>query len=1110
MRLFKARGVCNATTKKRVRNNRGRQSARRIWHAERLEERRLLAAGSLDSTFDEDGKVLTDFTTPVDLPGNDSAQQVAIQQADGKIIVAGSSQNFEVGARAIALARYNTDGRLDKSFGDDGQVRDQFAIFFEVTSMALQADGRIVVAGYSVANAGSTGSDFFLARYNTDGTLDPSFDGDGWLTSDFGGDETGQSVAVQPDGKIVVAGYVSPETGDDFALARYNADGAVDTSFGIGGLVTTDFGFVDLAFSVAVQPDGMIVAAGESFNFEEGNTDFALARYTAGGELDSGFGSGGMVITDFDSGSNDHVTSMALMDDGKIVVVGDSSAGGVDADFALARYNADGSLDADFGGDGKVLTDIDNDHNFAHSVAVRSDGKIVAAGYTHRDFAVARYNSDGSLDTGFAGDGTVTTDFAGEFDAVSSVVFQANGKIVAAGTADLDDLNTDFALARYNENGALDRRFGKDGLVTTDFPVSFISLQDSGRQVAVQPDGKIIVAGTSTSDDFPFDAIALARYNPDGSLDKKFGDRGLVLDNSLILPDVSGLALQADGKIVVVGASLGDFTLDFFVVRFNSDGTLDEGFGEGGYVTTDFGESDDQAASVAVQSDGRIVVAGATDPTFTQSYDFALARYTTTGALDTNFGTGGLVITNFGAADTAFSVAIQSDGNIVAGGVTIDEGAGTSDFALARYDGTGTLDAGFGVGGMVVTDIGLTTEFGTSLDIAQSVAVQPDGKIVAVGIAIVTEDSSDFAVVRYDSTGALDTDFGGDGIVTSDFGAVDWAFGVVVQPDGKIVAAGLSHQGATGFDFALARYHTDGDLDTGFGTGGWVTTDFGTPNDLGQGVALQADGKIVVAGLSEQARTSFDFAVARYDGVFTGAVLETDACDPTKMQLVIGGTGGDDKINIHKEGNSGAVEVKLNGRSLGTFSPTGRIIVLGHAGDDDIQFSGSVANEGWLYGGAGDDNLNGGAGNDVLLGGEGDDRLDGGNGPDLLIGGNGGDRLVGDSDDDIVIAGTTDHDAIEAALCGIMDEWTSTRSYGVRVDNLRDGTGSMDRENGPYFLNADPADGAVTVHDDGAEDRLTGSSGRDWFFADLDNANTSKRDRVIDRRTDESIEDVDL
>ena len=281
--------------------------------------------------------------------------------------------------------------------------------------------------------AGSLGADFMLVRYNTDGSLDTSFDSDGLVTTDFGGQDEAFDVAIQTDGKIVVVG----ESDDDFALARYNTDGSLDTTFDSDGLVTTDFG-VDLsAFAgVVIQLDGKIVVAGSAFP-----GGFALARYNTDGSLDTSFDSDGKVVTTFGEG-----LAVALQPDGKIVV---SGVTGGDEDFGLIRYNADGSLDTSFDSDGKVVTTfggIDVEEN-AFGVAVGPNGKIAAAGFATLEpisFAVALYNTDGSLDTSFSSDGKATTDFGGASSIGNVVVFQPDGKIVVGG-----DSATDFALARF-------------------------------------------------------------------------------------------------------------------------------------------------------------------------------------------------------------------------------------------------------------------------------------------------------------------------------------------------------------------------------------------------------------------------------------------------------------------------------------------------------------------------------------------------------------------------------------------------------------------------------------------------------------------------------------
>jgi uncharacterized delta-60 repeat protein len=373
------------------------------------------APGDLDASFDSDGKVTTDFGS------SESAFAVAVQP-DGRIVAAGGSDGD------FALARYNGDGSLDTSFDSDGKVTTDFGAFAGALAVAVQPDGRIVAAGES-------GGDFALARYNRDGSLDTSFDSDGKVTTDFGGSEVATAVAVQPDGRIVAAGFRDLV---DFALARYNRDGGLDTTFDSDGKVTTDFGAAEDASAVAIQPDGRIVAAGES----QGGfgRDFALARYNVDGSLDTSFDSDGKVTTDF--GVLDAASDVAIQPDGRIVAAGNSGGFGFSRDFALARYNRDGSLDTSFDSDGKVTTDFGGSE-VATAVAVHPDGRCVAAGGSDEDFALAGYKVDGSLDTSFDSDGKVTTDFGG-FEFASDVAIQPDGRIVAAGNS-----GGDFALARY-------------------------------------------------------------------------------------------------------------------------------------------------------------------------------------------------------------------------------------------------------------------------------------------------------------------------------------------------------------------------------------------------------------------------------------------------------------------------------------------------------------------------------------------------------------------------------------------------------------------------------------------------------------------------------------
>jgi uncharacterized delta-60 repeat protein len=391
-------------------------------------------------------------------------------------------------------------GQLDTSFGGDGKVTTQFATgsVDEALAVAIQSDGKIVAAGESLDH-------FAVARYTTPGRLDTAFGDDGKVATYFaaGSDDVAYAVAIQADGKILAVG-VTGLSYRRFALARYNVDGTLDATFGGDGRVTTHFTArsADLAFAVAIQADGKVVAAGVS------NDRFALARYTTNGKLDTTFGGDGKVTTHFTAASEDQSQSVAIQADGKIVAAGESfPSSAPSSDFALARYDSRGRLDSTFGGDGKVRTDFAaGSDDSANAVAIQADGKIVAAGFSHDRFALARYNSNGRLDTAWGGDGTVTTHFADRStDVAEAIGIQADGKIVTAGDSVLS--NDHFALARYTTDGRLDSAFGSDGRVTT----RFATWSTVAFAVAIQGDGRIVAAGRLSPSVYS-SKFALARY----------------------------------------------------------------------------------------------------------------------------------------------------------------------------------------------------------------------------------------------------------------------------------------------------------------------------------------------------------------------------------------------------------------------------------------------------------------------------------------------------------------------------------------------------------------------------------------------------------------------
>lgn len=411
------------------------------------------------------------------------------------------------------------------------------------------------------------------------------------------------------------------------------------------------------------------------------------------------------------------------------------------------------------------------------------------------------------------------------------------------------EINVSFAAP-----GDLDTSFGNGGKVTT--PVG--TGRDLAQAVALQPDGKMVVVGYAQND------FAVVRYNPSGTLDTSFGTSGT---GKVLTPIGSGtqdeayaVAIQADGKIVVAGFTVSGGSLDFAVVRYLSNGTLDSSFGANGKVITPVGSGDDLADAVIVQPDGKIVVAGSSGFT-----DFALVRYNMDGTLDNSFGTGGKATLSVSSVSgQARAAALQMDGKILVGGLSgVDVGQSTlSKFTLVRFNSNGSVDSSFGTSGKVVTSIS-QNRFGSIFGIA----IQPDGRILASGSDNSNSDGNT-AVVRYQSNGSLDSTFGTGGIVTTRVGTVS-SLGetVLLQSNGKLVVAGDSYSGSN-IDFGVVRLNTDGSVDNLFGVSGKVITPIGSRDDSVRDAVIQPDGKMVVIGHSENAAAGFneDFAVVRYVG----------------------------------------------------------------------------------------------------------------------------------------------------------------------------------------------------------------------------------------------------
>jgi uncharacterized delta-60 repeat protein len=364
--------------------------------------------------------------------------------------------------------------------------------------------------------------------------------------------------------------------------------------------------------AIAIDQNDKIVAAG--WATVGGELQFALARYNTNGSLDNTFSTDGMKLTPFPDGGM--ANAVALQSDGKIVAAGWAIVNGR-RQFAVARYHSNGSLDTSFSSDGKAFSNFPNGAE-ANAVAIDRDGKIVAAGYVVENnaskFAVARFSADGSLDTGFHQDGMVSTSIPNSTGSEAyGVAIDQNNSIVAVGSAEFvpHDFDTDerFTLVRYSENGNRDRTFDGDGIVVTNFQ----SVDELATAVAIDQNNKIVVAGCADYDGGDVDEFVVARYNADGSLDRSFNRSGRNRTNlSTSYAFASGLAIDANGNVVVAGGISVNGRDQFALARFKSDGALDQNFDRDGVLISDLGNSQEQefAMAVAIDSRGRIVVGG--------------------------------------------------------------------------------------------------------------------------------------------------------------------------------------------------------------------------------------------------------------------------------------------------------------------------------------------------------------------------------------------------------------------------------------------------------------------------------------------------------------------
>ncbi|MHC5001641.1 MAG: hypothetical protein ACYTJ0_00820 [Planctomycetota bacterium] len=764
--------------------------------------------GDLDASFADAGVFRFDFPGP----NHDTAQAVAVTQPDGKVVVAGRT-TAGPGSSGVII-RYDTDGSLDPSFGDGGIVTIPTG---QAVDMGLQSDGSIVAAINAFA-------DLTAVRILANGSQDMSF-GSGGIARLMIASSSEIPAALEVDAldRIVIGGHQTTSPGPtnwNYVIARFDADGIVDPAFGTAGWTSVDLaGSFDLAVDMAIGPDGEIVQVGRSGT---STVEIGVVRYLPDGALDPLFGAGGVAVVSTTIFSE--IATCVSIDASGSIVVGDSRA-------ELLRLTAAGVLDATFGGgDGIAPAAI-----AVHAVTHRADGRIVAAGASGGNVAVAQLHPDGSPDATFGTTavGRTTLDLGGNESATAIALDATSGVIVSINRSTADTGN-DLGAARFHADGSLDASYELVGFTG--------QAQDLANDVIVTACGeKILVAGYSSS---ARTGMALARLLGDGSLDPSFAGAG---HTTLTLPGASSSQATAveslpDGEVLIAGIGyFGSSGNDFIAARILDDGSLDPTFGAGGFVHTDLGGSE-LARAVAMTADGGFVLAG--QSVASPAFDIAVVRYDAGGNVVWS------AVIPVGDRSDALAVLVQPDGKIVVGGYS--QVSSTQDFAVLRLNPDGTLDGSFGGSGVVVVNASSTS---TGSDRCRALLRQADGRVVAVGFA-----SSDVAMVRFETSGSLDSGFGTGGVLRSNLGGSELPADALLLPGDRIGVAGLRN----GIPFA-ARYEADGALDVSFGTGGWSTYSVDATSVQITSMAHACDAHLLLAGYAFDAETDWDFLLLRVE-----------------------------------------------------------------------------------------------------------------------------------------------------------------------------------------------------------------------------------------------------
>ncbi len=644
---------------------------------------RLNSNGTPDPTFNGSGYNVA--------PVMDRSGAVAVGILNGKYVITGVGYEVNYDS-AIVVAQFNDNGTPNTAFGGDGVVTTWVGSEAVGVALAFQTSTtqptKIIVAGE--ANNGTNRSQFVVLRYLPDGSLDTTFDSDGYAVIGVSAFDSGaNAVRVLYTGgiatRIVASGYSQASYGQEtkqFATVKLNLGGSLDATFDGDGIARTSLGIAGATPNAMWVSGGRVTLIGTASGTADG-LDVAMARYLyTDGSLDTAFDGDGVRVDDRGLSAS-WARDVAVQADGGIVAVGHSSHGGAHG-FTAVRFLPDGTLDASFDGDGRLELDFGSYENEVAAVLVEPDGRIVLGGYgvstdgggSAFGFLLMRRMPDGSADATFGTNGAVIAkDLIG--GKATALLRQPDGKLVAAGWL-ADPYYYCFAAARFEADGQIDTTFGPNG--TGFWWIRNSSSVISEPAAALQPDGCVILAGDNGSS-FENQDVYLVRLTPDGIADPTFGYNGNVSTSIGSGAAVArGVAVRPDGRIVVAGWTGTGAVTKAFVIRYLSDGSVDPAFGVDGHVIVDLGEPSSASAAMALelQSDGGIVIAG--DGAQDGNTDFAIARLTPAGALDTSFGNAGQTLFDFADSgeDKAVALALDAQGNAILAGSSL------GNFAVAR------------------------------------------------------------------------------------------------------------------------------------------------------------------------------------------------------------------------------------------------------------------------------------------------------------------------------------------------------------------------------------------------------------------------------------------